>query len=110
MSSSSAVTPRAPLSAIQLCESPSKRGSLNSDGKENKASGNGPLVSVAERIAEILETNWKKRKLDMEEESNAHDTPLKDSIPLKRLKGRMKPKMMKSNTVSRLSKIRSQRL
>ncbi len=111
MSSSSAVTPRTPLSAIQLCGSASKRRRLNSEGKENKALGKGPLVSVAERIAEILETNGnlKKRKLDLEEESNTDDAPLKDSTTAlpKRLKGRMKPKMTKSNAVSKLSKIGS---
>jgi len=109
-SSSSAITPRTPLSAIQLCGSPSKRRRLNSEGKENKTLGNGALVSVAERIAEILEANGnlKKRKLDLEEESNA-DTPLKDSTTTlpKRLKGRMKPKTTKSNAGSRLSKIGS---
>lgn len=106
-SSSSAATPRTPLSVIQLCESPPKRRRLNSEGKENDALSDSPLVSVAERIAEIFKSNenLKKRKLDPEEEWNAAGISSKDFTitPMKKLKGRMKPKMTKSNMVSKTS-------
>lgn len=94
-SASPASSSRTPLSAIQLCESPWKRRKLNTNGKENTALSNPPLVSVAERIAEMLKPgeNYRKRKV----ESQQHDVDGDDSSPVpKRLKSRMKPKQTKT--------------
>ena len=100
-SSTSPASPsRTPLSAIQLCESPWKRRKLNTttNGKENTALSNPPLVSVAERIAELLKPgeNYRKRKV----EAQQHDVDGDDSSPVpspaKRLKARMKPKQTKT--------------
>lgn len=100
--STSATTPRAALSEIQICGEPSrKRRRLSSDGKENAGIYDKPLVSVAERIAEILKTNGtvrKKRKLEsQDDEEDTRESPASScaSTPSKKLKDRMKPKRTK---------------
>ncbi|KAF9523903.1 hypothetical protein CPB83DRAFT_862112 [Crepidotus variabilis] len=88
---------RTPLSAIQVPETPSKRRRLDSNNgvpdKENVSLKTGPLVSVAERIAEMLKPggSLKKRKFDSLDDSDPSisSTP----VPVKRLRSRMKPKI-----------------
>ncbi len=69
----------------------------NTNGKENTALNNPPLVSVAERIAELLKPgeNYRKRKVEAEQYDVDDDMSLMPS-PAKRLKGRMKPKQTKT--------------
>lgn len=96
----SALTPRTPLSDLQIREMPLyKRRRLNSDGKENSGISQRPLVSVAERIADLLKPNGsllRKRKLETREDDE--DSPANNSIstPSKKMKERMKPKRKKS--------------
>ena len=84
---------RTPLSAIQLCGSPSKRRRLMSEGegrsleeKENVAVGG--VVSVAERIA----VNGKKRRHE-EDDGEDYLEGMVLPTPAKKLKGRMKPRV-----------------
>jgi len=100
-SSSSASVRRTPLSAIQPFETPSKRRRLNSDNTGSaKGQGNKenltrtPLVSVAERIAEMMKSGGnsssKKRRLEEDDDESKAKT-----TPTKKLKGRMKPRFVK---------------
>lgn len=85
--------PRTPLSVIQAPETPSKRRRLlaanDSANKENDTVNASPLVSVAERINEILKSGGsaKKRKFEVLDDGDSN-TP----TPTKRLRSRMKPK------------------
>ncbi|CAA7269092.1 unnamed protein product [Cyclocybe aegerita] len=101
---------RVPLSPVQPRHSPLKRRRLNAkdeesdeEDKENSNADtpsriNGPkLVSVAERIAQILKqpkgtpspvANAKKRRLEEEKEEGVKETP----VSAKRLKTKMRPK------------------
>jgi len=94
----SALTPRTPLSEIR--EMPLyKRRRLNSDGKENSDINPKPLVSVAERIADLLKPNGtllRKRKLEMREEDGDSLANTPTPTPSKKIKERMKPKRKKS--------------
>jgi len=80
---------RTPLSSIQLCASPGKRrriyhekGIDHEDEKENVLADE--VVPVLDRIAK-MQTIGRKRQLEDEDD-------VKPSPPMKKLKGRMKPK------------------
>lgn len=98
--------PVTPLTKIQICEKPRYKRKSNSGGKENLDIDNRPLASLAERIAEILNTNGtllkKRKREDYEEQDSPDSSPISSPIstPSKRMKERMKPKQRKSNLPS----------